>query len=70
MNMPFYPIFIKPALGFVYRRRCDGVLAAVMTYAKFPGVHLVDQGGGQHWETRETFWQRWVHTDLYSPEGN
>lgn len=63
-TVPFYPVFIKPAAGFSYRRRSDGLEAKVVLYQKFPGVLVVDRAGNEHWETRETFWQNWRHIDL------
>ena len=68
--IPLYPIFIKPARGFSYRRREDGLVAKVVLYQKFPGVLLVDRDGNEYWETRETFWHRYIHADLYGTERN
>ena len=69
--MIFYPVFIRPARGYVYRRRHDGVIARVDQYRVTTSrVRLVDKAGKYYIETPGSFWDRWVHADLYDTERN
>lgn len=66
--MTIHPQQILPAPGFAYRRRADGMPAAVLVFhARLGRVVLVDAGGGKHWETIEGFWNTYVHADIYEP---